>query len=98
MWFLGWHVSDGCCYYDKKRNSYTISFCLHQKDKSILYHISNIFYKDGNSGAADYFLPRKYERYLDLCKYMYKGIMPEKLTYNAFKAPHSDDNIIEAAE
>jgi len=243
MWLLGWIVSDGCLYYCLKSNSYSLSWGLHQKDKSVLYHISNIFYKDKkdhvylynhqnkfraelkinghilgkrlkeigihprksltseypkiikdlpidqqyafiggfyegdgglyfairkrktkqnslcancsligtkdicdnianilktnlnihgsiskagrdgtnvwrliingnkqvrkfldwiyqdvNSGAADYFLPRKYERYLDLCKYMDKGIMPEKLTYNAFKAPHSDDNIIEAAE
>ena len=39
-------------------------------------------YQDVNSGAADYFLPRKYERYLDLCKYIDEGIMPEKLTYD----------------
>ncbi len=50
-------------------------------------------YQDVNSGVADYFLPRKYERYLDFCKYMDQGIFPEKLTYSDLGDSHIVEEI-----
>jgi hypothetical protein len=55
-------------------------------------------YQDVNNKISNCFLKRKYERYLDFCRYVDEGIIPEKINYSDLKESNIDEAILEAAE